>query len=332
MRRLTVLMTLLLGLVWGCGRGSSPDAAAAPESAVPGENEIAPAQLFPMKGILPEIPADQAPPELHNLLRVTHDIYSGGEPHGEAAFAALARLGVRTVVSVDGARPDVETAARYCLRYVHVPIGYDGISETAGLALARLARDSAGALYIHCHHGRHRGPAAAAVVCIAAGAADPESALQVLERAGTSRGYAGLWRAVATYRPPAANVRLPELVSVAEVDSLVAAMAQIDRAADNLELCRQSDWQSPADHPDVVPAQEALLLTEGFRESVRHLDGSRDEQFEEWMNASEAAAAGLLESLRMNDRGAATSRFADLQQRCRACHETYRDGTTRGGE
>ena len=50
-------------------------------------------------------PNSQDYPALHNLLAVSPRIYSGGEPDGDAAFEALRKLGVKTIVSVDGARP-----------------------------------------------------------------------------------------------------------------------------------------------------------------------------------------------------------------------------------
>jgi hypothetical protein len=88
------------------------------------------------------------------------------------------------------------------------------------------------------------------------------SALKVLERAGTSREYAGLWRDVAAYSPPMLAGELPELPEVADVRSLAAAMAKIDRSHDLLKLCRDADWSVPTEHPDVVPAQQALQLRE----------------------------------------------------------------------
>src|SRR5690606_17968735 len=120
-------------------------------------------------------------PHLHNLLQVSETIYTGGEPKDDAAFAALAKLGVKTVVSVDGAEPNVKAARAHGLRYVHIPIGYDGVSEEAGKSLARLVRDAQGPFYIHCHHGTHRGPAAAAVACVAAGQGTGKDALAILE-------------------------------------------------------------------------------------------------------------------------------------------------------
>ncbi|GIW97707.1 MAG: hypothetical protein KatS3mg111_1040 [Pirellulaceae bacterium] len=161
--------------------------------------------------LLPPGPDRGEFPHLHNLLRVSRLIYCGGEPTGEAAFADLARLGIKTVVSVDGARPNLELAKKYGLRYVHIPIGYDGISEAAGLALASLVRHADGPYYIHCHHGQHRGPAAAAVACVAAGVASGAEAVAILEQAGTSKSYHGLWRDVVHYASPAVGGTVAEV-------------------------------------------------------------------------------------------------------------------------
>ena len=99
-----------------------------------------------------------------NFTKIDEDLYFGGEPGANEAFAFLARLGIRTVVSVDGARPRLAEAEKRGLRYVHIPLGYDGVTTSAGMQLAALARNSQGPWYVHCHHGRHRGPAAAAEI------------------------------------------------------------------------------------------------------------------------------------------------------------------------
>jgi hypothetical protein len=52
--------------------------------------------------------------------------------------------------------------------------------------LAKAVRELEGPVYIHCHHGKHRSPAASAVACVAAGLIAPQSALAILEAAGTS--------------------------------------------------------------------------------------------------------------------------------------------------
>jgi protein tyrosine phosphatase (PTP) superfamily phosphohydrolase (DUF442 family) len=302
-------------LLVGCGQAdrSSPTIATAPAAGQPA----------PSSSI--EKPKSD-PAGIHNLMKVTERLYSGSEPHGEEGIASLQKLGVKTIVSVDGAKPNVETARKYGMRYVHIPIGYDGVPEEAGLLLAHLVREADAPFYVHCHHGKHRGPAAAAVACIAAGDMKGEEALQILVRAGTSKDYAGLWRDVEAYTPPPADAELPELVEVAEVGSFAAAMAQVDRAYDNLKLCRDVQWTVPPDHPDLVPAQESLLLQEGLHEAARNLaDDEYDEQFKEWLVEAETLAIDLRAALQANDVTKATEQSVKLEQSCKQCHVKYRD-------
>jgi protein tyrosine phosphatase (PTP) superfamily phosphohydrolase (DUF442 family) len=96
---------------------------------------------------------------LHNVYRITDKLMSGSSPDVDAGFKSLKELGVKTVISVDGAKPDIVHAHKYGLRYVHIPFGYDGIPRQQVLRLARAVRDLPGPIYIHCHHGVHRGPA-----------------------------------------------------------------------------------------------------------------------------------------------------------------------------
>jgi hypothetical protein len=232
---------------------------------------------------------------------------------------------VKTLVSVDGARPDVEAAEKHGLRYVHIPIGYDGVPLEAGQSLAQLVRTAEAPFYVHCHHGQHRGPAAAAVACIAAGQRDGKKALEILNLAGTSKDYPGLWRDLENYTPPPEDAKLPELVSVADVGSMAAAMALIDRSNDNLKLCAAENWQSPQDHPDVSPPQEALLLKEGFVEAARNLSGDYDQQFRDWMEEAATLAAKVETALRASDLAAASEHFQALAKSCKKCHADYRN-------
>src|SRR5215211_6825349 len=80
------------------------------------------------------------PPGLHNVFRLTDRLYSGSGPDGEEGFRSLAVLGVKTVITVDGATPDVKTAERFGLRYVHLPVGYDGVSRETAVRIARAVR------------------------------------------------------------------------------------------------------------------------------------------------------------------------------------------------
>jgi hypothetical protein len=323
MRRALIAMALIVSC--GCAElpGSAPAAA---ESA----SKTQPATLT--AGESPKLaitkPAPTATPHLHNLLKLTPTLYSGSEPHGEQAFAELATLGVKVVISVDGAKPDVASAKKHGIRYVHIPIGYDGIPQEAGLAFARVVRETGTAgqpIYVHCHHGKHRGPAAAAAVCIAAGAATNEEAKEILVTAGTSKDYPGLWRDVAAYVTPAPDAQLPELVEIATVGSLTAAMSSIDRGFDNLKLSQAGGWKLLPDHPDIVATQEAIIVREALHESGRNLAAGYDAEFAAWLREAEGLAARLEAQLKASDSPAAAQTMVKLEASCKQCHTKHRN-------
>jgi protein tyrosine phosphatase (PTP) superfamily phosphohydrolase (DUF442 family) len=318
-----------LTLSAGCGEKKTvPDAAGAASPNATAPDMPASDTPTPTKAkILPEGgPREAEYPALHNLLQISDRVYSGAEPQGDDAFAALKALGIKTVVSVDGIRPDLETAAKYGLRYVHIPVGYDGIEAEAAAQLARVADEVEGPIYFHCHHGRHRGPAAAAAACVAMGDATGQEALRILEVAGTSRNYPGLWRSVEQYRRPPEGTLLPALVAEAKLESLTAAMAQIDRRFDLLELSAEHDFRLPPEHPDLVPHDEAVLLREAFRESARGLSEEYDQDFRRQLSAAESAAAALQAALVTGNLEEATRQMKMLDAGCKACHQQYRDG------
>lgn len=264
-------------------------------------------------------------PGLHNVREVAPNLLVGGEPEGEAAFAALQKKGITTIVSVDGAPPDIRLAAKYGLRYVHIPLGYDGIDERSRLALVRVARDIQTPLYIHCHHGRHRGPAAAAVICQATGRLNSAQATELLKRCGTSPDYKGLWRDVAAFKNPDPNTVLPELQPQAEVDSLATAMAKLDRHFDNVKLAAAANWKTPPDHPDLVPQTEVLLVQEGLTESLRLLTSDRPTEFQQQLRESEQQAKDLLQAVKTGRREDADKLLMRLTAGCTKCHQQFRN-------
>jgi protein tyrosine phosphatase (PTP) superfamily phosphohydrolase (DUF442 family) len=268
---------------------------------------------------------------LHNVLRVTDKLYSGSAPEGEEGFRSLCALGVRTVISVDGARPDVELARQHGLRYVHLPIGYDGVPRAQALRIARAVRDLPGPVYLHCHHGQHRGPAAAAAAwrCLD-GTCPAGEALALLRRAGTDPHYAGLYATVEALAVPAPGeldrvaVEFPE---VAEVNGLARLMVGLDERWDRVKAVRAAGWRTPPGHPDLDPPHEALQVREHYRELARLPDvPSRPDDFRRLLGEAEGAAGELEAALRVGSGGAAAEpayqRSAAL---CTRCHARFRD-------
>lgn len=266
-------------------------------------------------------------PDVHHLIQVSERIWSGAAPESEATFAALAARGIRTMVNVDGARPDLATAAKYGIRYVHIPFGYDGVDEQAALQIARAMQETDGPIYFHCHHGVHRGPAAAAIALrVETGGAAAESEA-LLRLAKTDPKYAGLWRDVIGFVPPAPDAHLPPLYEVAPVGDFVAAMAKMDREWDRMKLIQAARWASPAEHPDLAPAKDARILAETFAalDATLTAEQRADADFMRMLAAGDRASQALSDALAAGDLAAADAGFAALKKSCADCHDGYRN-------
>ncbi|HEV3259531.1 MAG TPA: hypothetical protein VG013_21880 [Gemmataceae bacterium] len=273
---------------------------------------------------------------LHNVYRLTDKLYSGSSPDGDEGFRSLKRLGVRTVLSVDGMSPDVTRAHKHGLRYVHIPVGYDGISHDQALRIVKAVRDLPGPVYVHCHHGQHRGPAAAAIAHLSLDRqCSAEAALAEMRRAGTDPRYTGLYAVPKAFSRPTAEeldgvpAGFPEVARVAD---LAEVMVGIDQQWENMKLIRTADWKVPQGHPDLDPPHEALQLVEHFREAARLRQArQRPEDFRRRLAEAEGAAEQLELVLRLSgkkhavDGRAAENAYRKAGAACTRCHGKYRD-------
>lgn len=268
-------------------------------------------------------------PGIENGRRIGPRLWSGGEPSGDAAFAALAAQGVRVVVSVDGAKPNLDAALRHGLRYVHVPIGYEGVPRAAAEELAALALEGEGGVFVHCHHGRHRGPTAAAIMAMASGAWDGPTANAWQLAAGTSPEYAGLYRSVRDFampKPGALRWAARRLQSYRPPKGLVASMVAADHHAEALDAMQRHGWKPAASRPDETPSQAARLLREQFTESIRLGHGPGAPEFRGAMARFEKGVEAMEGMLRAGDMAPATAAWQALREDCRSCHRAWRDG------
>lgn len=273
---------------------------------------------------------------LENVYRYSDQIYGGSGPYRIENFQELKRLGIELLISVDGARPKVELAKSFGMRYVHIPIGYDAVPYKAQLQLLKAYQEAEGAIYVHCHHGKHRGPAAIGSMLVGLGLISPEAGVEVLNEVGTSKEYTGLYRDVASARvlSKAEVEQAAPLVSVASVSDFTQAMAAIDVTWDNLKLSRKAAWQVSDKHPDIDPPHEALMLHEHFRELLRadQVNDYSEEEAEslvefrellvEAVELSGEFEAGLREQKPID---VIEHRFLSLKQNCKSCHEAYRN-------
>lgn len=284
----------------------------------------------------PSDPTSSAPRPLQleaieNAFRLNERILSGGQPEGEEAFRELRDLGVKTIISVDGAKPNLELAHKYGLRYIHLPIGYDGVSASNQLRLIKAGRVSEGPIFVHCHHGKHRGPAAAAVVCLGNDDVDAEWGNRWLKQAGTATNYVGLYRVVEEFRAPepetlaAVSAEFPEQVTVSD---RVDAMVNIDIRWEHLLAVQEAGYRAPSNHPDLDPANEALLLFEAFKELERAgPDDQPDADLVRLIRKATAEAEELhaLMKARPVDVQELDRVMGVVKQSCKDCHSEHRD-------
>jgi protein tyrosine phosphatase (PTP) superfamily phosphohydrolase (DUF442 family) len=267
-------------------------------------------------------------PHLHNAHVVTEKVISGAQPDDEDSFKALHAMGIKTIISVDGAKPDAQTAAKYGMRYIHLPIGYDGVKESDGKAIAKAIDEMPGPIYVHCHHGKHRVAAAVAVACVYNGQLRPDQAESVLQTFGTGANYKGLWKAARDVRPldPAILDALQiEYVEAARIGELAESMVAVDRHFEHLKLAQKAKWLVPAEHPDIDPAHEALQLQEHFHEAGRmEAVNDRPEDFRKMLTDSDEASKELHEILSAKPLDEAQA-FHRIAASCTACHKAYRD-------
>lgn len=281
---------------------------------------------------IPLAPDAATQPALHVALPRTRDlgggVWIGGQPDGDAGFAELRRMGMRTVISVDGAPPDVERARRFGLRYVHLPIRYSAIDEKRQAELARAVSALPGPCYVHCHLGKHRGPAAAATALASLGRITTAEAEAILVAAGTSPKYAGLYSTVRNARRlsdaelSAIDAAFPE---IERLSGMRAGMSRLDQLTSDLEHLRAAGWKADAEHADLVPARSLQGTIALLSELRLHATDRQPEFLAELASSADDLRAVQAALEPKPDLVAANRAFDRYHARCTSCHDRFRE-------
>lgn len=326
--------------------GISAETATLEDGASQAQHAEAPTVPPPIEGVksgfeaatLVELPETEPESEhgLVNVFRLSDQIISGSEPTGEASFEHLKSLGIRTILSVDGKAPSVQEAAAHGLRYVHVPIQYRGITKDEMLRIAKSFRELEGPFYVHCFHGKHRGPAAAAVGRVVLDGAGRENAIAEMRQwCGTSGSYDGLYLTIATGLIPSPTETRAygwDFPAAHRVDGFRDAMIELARVNDQLKYLSKSGWAPDADHPDVNAAGEAARLIHLFEKGVALEEmAEKPADFRAMMNTSLKASHTLQDRIRAFQAGDATvdqvsEAYKVISNNCKSCHGEYRNG------
>lgn len=288
--------------------------------------------------------ADGAPrdyPGLHNVVAYHDGFYSGSVPEGDAGFDTVAGMGVKTIISVDGAAPEVEYATVRGIRYIHLPIGYNGFDEARKLEIARATRDAManGPVYVHCHHGKHRSAGAAAATAVSLGWLTPDEATARMKVSGTAPNYKGLYACAAAATAVGADVldQVPaNFPQAAPPKGFVKSMVELDEINEHLKLIEKAGWQTPKDHPDLVPAAEAGRMADILRVlSTGDRAASKPAPFAEGLKSNSNHAQTLEDMLLAAKQDAAqpspqfvaklSAQFKQIGASCKDCHAMFRD-------
>jgi hypothetical protein len=288
-----------------------------------------------------ELPAAQASelPGVHNVFELSSNIVSGSEPEGPEALKALADMGIKTLLSVDGKVPDAATAAKLGMRYVHIPIQYSGIGELEMAQMSKTFRELEGPFFVHCFHGKHRGPAAAAVGRLVLDAIPRDQAIAEMHQwCGTSLKYKGLLETIALAEVPGEQTSAAlafDFPAAHAFDGFRATMVPMARSWDEIKFARKRKWALNPNKPDIVPAQEALKLSQVFAQCLEQTDLPADtDQVRGWLKDGQEGTGELarllgaqkeLEAKGVDWRQQAEDAYRLVSQSCKQCHLQYRD-------
>jgi protein tyrosine phosphatase (PTP) superfamily phosphohydrolase (DUF442 family) len=311
--------------VWAADRSST----------LPSSSASAPA-IFPatQPAIAPPPLSAEAPvalPGLPNVVTYTPDLIVGAAPEGDEGFETLRRMGIKSIITVDGSTPEIQEAHQFGFRYVHLPIGYDGMDADRALDIARAVADLPKPVYVHCHHGKHRGACAGAVAAVELGWMTNAQALAKMKISGTAPAYHGLFQVVRIARKiapaelAAGNHAFPEIW---KPSGLVQTMVHVDNTFDALKEIEKAGWKVPADHPDLVPAAQAGQLADLFRtaQSLEAVKAHPPEMAQWLATASEEATSveeGLVQGKLRN--AELSARLKRVAKSCNDCHAKYRN-------
>lgn len=275
-------------------------------------------------------------PGLHNVVTYSTGVFTGSVPEGPEGLETLHAMGVKTIISVDGAEPEVAKAKALGMKYVHLPIGYNGMDQQRTLELARAVQiaqqeNPAAPVYMHCHHGKHRSAGALGASAVTLGFITPEQGVERMKVSGTAANYTGLYKCV-QIAAPATQAQLAALPStfpeVWKTTNLVHAMVEMDEVFEHLKAIEKAGWKAPKDHPDLVPAAEAGRLADLFRNLRDDTTvQKKPAEFTDWLLA-DSRKAEALESELANSSGTPESlskHMKLLAASCKECHVKYRD-------
>jgi protein tyrosine phosphatase (PTP) superfamily phosphohydrolase (DUF442 family) len=211
-----------------------------------------------------------------SVTKFSDRLIRGAQPQGAEGMESLKKLGVKTILSVE--EPDqveLDAAAKAGIAIINVPTLYTGLPPATIKDLVEKSRNLEGTAYAHCHHGKHRGGAAVAILRMTYEGVPQLEAVQELAELGCSKRYPGLYDTVRNYRPdPTTAHRVPK--PRPGIDGLIEVTPWLFRGtsalgADALASLKELGITSIVS-ADMNADAKARVMAAGFAVSVVHVD------------------------------------------------------------
>lgn len=141
-------------------------------------------------------------PGVMGVVKFSDRLLRGAQPQDVKGILELKKLGVTTILSVE--EPDqqeLDAAKQVGVAVINVPTEYNGFPADVVKDLVARYRDIEGTAYLHCHHGKHRGGTAGAILRMTFEGIPQLEAIQEMAELGCSKRYPGLYETVTKYRP-----------------------------------------------------------------------------------------------------------------------------------
>jgi protein tyrosine phosphatase (PTP) superfamily phosphohydrolase (DUF442 family) len=244
-------------------------------------------------------------------------IHVGGEPAGVPGLRALQELGVRSIIDVDATPPGNGAEELFSMRVIHLPLKYSGITIDEARIISGLLETLERPIYVHCHHGTNRAPAAVAIGLVGTGEWTSQDGLALLHASGTDSAFKGLIDSVgsAVLIAPALRQHHPGRVDPGD---LAITMDLVESEWTRLEKSAQTQWTDPG-----APATAAQLVD--LLRCASETSGQHGRDFIELAESAIDAAQDLEDMLLAGRHATATDQLLLLEQSCSACHRRYRD-------
>ncbi|MDD5353846.1 MAG: tyrosine-protein phosphatase [bacterium] len=95
-------------------------------------------------------------PGLSNFAKVSDDVYRGAQPE-LPGFAALKKMGIKTIVNLRDFHSDAKWLKGMGFYYVSIPMSANNIGEKQAVAFLKVITDPGYRPYfVHCQHGSDR--------------------------------------------------------------------------------------------------------------------------------------------------------------------------------